>query len=617
MQEEAIQKLIGERALRTLFQPIIDGGTRTVLGHEALTRGLLSGLESPTTLIECARRHGLTLGLETACIESALDAFHALRVEGRLFLNLLPQTLLEWSSLADWLGSQLDAHHIDPHAVVLEITEHGRIAEENRLVAAVRALRELGCDIAIDDLGAGSSGLKSWAEIRPDYVKVDRYFVADIERDPVRAEILRSVVDIGRVTGCRIVAEGIENPEQCAMVLELGVDCLQGYYLGRPSRLPVIEVPALAGPAVASPPAASCAEDLALSIPGVPADRTVASVVESFRQHPEWTALAVLDPDTPRAVGIVYRDQLLIFLSRPLHPEVFNRKPITSVMTREPLQVEARARLDQVSRIVTARDAPHQSEDFIISRNGTYLGLGRTVDLLRQITAQQIQAAMHSNPLTGLPGNLEIQTQLAQWVARRRRFVACHLDLNHFKPYNDEYGYDRGDQVLLHVAQVITRALRRPVDFVGHVGGDDFVFLLRSLDWPLRLTAMLEELTVSLINFHAAEHRAAGGFEGVDREGGRRRFPLLGVSIGAVEVGAQATSAERVLETLRQMKSLAKSKGGSSCVLASCGRVEELTRSAEVLRPVDHLRAPPVDGEGDAHLPESRGHDVGAVMRAR
>ena len=580
MEEEAIHQVISERALRTLFQPIVDGGRRTVLGHEALTRGLVSGLESPTTLIECARRHGLTLALETACLETALSAFHALRIEGRLFLNLLPQTLLAWRSLADWLGEQLDARHIDPHEVVLEITEHGLAADENRLAAAVRPLRALGCDIAIDDLGAGSSGLKSWAEIRPDYVKVDRYFVSGIERDPVRAEILRSLVDIGRVTGCRIVAEGIENREQCGLVLELGVDYLQGYLLGRPSRIPRTEEPVLGGlEAASAAPAANCAEDLALPIPGVPADSTVASVVEAFRQHPDWTALAVLESrDSPQPVGLVYRDQLLIFLSRPLHPEIFNRKAVTSVMSREPLQVEARARLDQVSRIVTARAAPHQRDDFIISRNGAYLGLGRTVDLLRQITVQQIQAAMHSNPLTGLPGNREIQTQLAQWVARRRHFVACHLDLNHFKPYNDEYGYARGDQVLLHVAQVITHAVRRPVDFVGHVGGDDFVFLLRSLDWTLRLTALLEELTVSLGNFHAAEHRTAGGFDGVDRDGGRRRFPLLGVSIGAVEVdGTQATSAERVLETLRQMKSLAKSKGGSSCVLSSSGRVEDLT----------------------------------------
>jgi EAL domain-containing protein (putative c-di-GMP-specific phosphodiesterase class I)/GGDEF domain-containing protein len=620
MQEEAIHELIAERALRTLFQPIVDGGTRTVLGYEALTRGLLAGLESPLTLIECARRHGLTLELERACLETALLAFHALRIEGRLFLNLLPQTLLEWSALADWLGSQLETHRIDPHEVVLEITEHGLAADETRLAAAVRPLRALGCDIAIDDLGAGSSGLKSWAEIRPDYVKVDRYFVSGIERDPVRAEVLRSLVDIGRVTGCRIVAEGIENREQCALVLELGVDYLQGYFLGRPGRIPRLEPHALAGlTAVSAAPAASCAEGLVLPIPAMPADSTVASVMESFRRHPEWTALAVVESsDSPRPIGLVYRDRLLIFLSRPLHPEIYNRKPVTSIMARDPVQVEARARLDQVSRIVTARAAPHPCDDFIISRSGVYLGLGRTVDLLRQITAQQIQAAMHSNPLTGLPGNQEIQTQLCRLVARRRHFVACHLDLDHFKPYNDEYGYARGDQVLLHVAQVITRAARRPVDFVGHVGGDDFILLLRSLDWPLRLAAMLEELTVSLVNFHAAEHRATGGFDGVDREGGRRRFPLLGVSIGAVEVdGAQAVSPERVLEGLRQMKSLAKSRGGSGCLLASSGRVEDLTRRAEVLGPVDELRIRPVDGEGDAHLAEARGHDVGAVMRAR
>ena len=584
MQEEAIHRLISERALRTLFQPIVDRTTRTVIGHEALTRGLHTGMESPLTLIEHASRVGLALALDCACIETALGAFHAMRIEGRLFLNVLPQTLLECGSLAEWLGTQLETHRVDPHDVVLEITEHGLTEDENRLAAAVRPLRALGCDIAIDDLGAGSSGLKSWAEIRPDYVKVDRYFVSGIERDPVRGEILRALVDMGRVTGCRIVAEGIENREQCALVLDLGVDHLQGYFLGRPGRIPGLEPAALEGLEAAIPtPVANCAADLALPIPGVVADTPVASVVESLREHPDWTALAVLAADgSSRPVGIVYRDQLLILLSRPLHPEIYNRKPVTSVMVHRPMQVEARARLEQVSRMVTARAAPHQRDDFIISRHGSYLGLGRTVDLLRQITVQQVQAAMHSNPLTGLPGNREIQTQLAQWVARRRHFVACHLDLNHFKPYNDEYGYARGDQVLLHVAQVITRALRRPVDFVGHVGGDDFVFLLRSLDWTLRLTAMLEELTVSLANFHAAEHRAAGGFDGLDRDGGRRRFPLLGVSIGAVEVdGAQPMTAERMLESLRQMKALAKSRGGSSCVLASCGRVVDLVGQRE------------------------------------
>lgn len=245
------------------------------------------------------------------------------------------------------------------------------------------------------------------------------------------------------------------------------------------------------------------------------------------------------------------------------------------------LKAWAEVRPDYVKADRYFGPAARQHDDFIITRSGRYLGLGRTVDLLRLLTAQQIQMAMYSNPLTGLPGNLQIQTQLSQWVQRWRHFVACHLDIDHFKPYKDEYGYARGDQVLLHVAQVITRISRRPVDFVGHVGGDDFVCLLRSQDWALRFSALVEELMVSLPNFHLPEHRCAAGFDGHDRDGGRRRFPLLGVSIGVVEVdGTAPVSAESVLESLRRMKSLAKTKSGSSCLLESRGRVIDLLASA-------------------------------------
>jgi diguanylate cyclase (GGDEF)-like protein len=589
---EAIKGLVAGDALYTLFQPIIDGATREPIGHEALTRGPEGPLELPGALIVAAAAAGLSIPLERRCLESALRSFRALQLEGRLFLNLLPQTLLDWTHLADWLGARLAANQIDPHDVVLEVTEHGLTEDEVLLAAAVAPLRALGCDIAIDDLGAGSSGLKTWAAIRPDYVKVDRYFVAGIEQDAVRGEILRSVVDMGRVTGCRVIAEGIENREQYAILLELGVDYLQGYLLGRPQRVPGGNSAVLGGlETITVGPTADCAEHLVLPIPGVAANTQVGEVVDIFRANAEWTALAVLESERP--VGLVYRDELLIFLSRPLHPEIYNRKPISSVMTRETVQVEARARLDQVSRVVTARSARPQRDDFIITRNGLYLGLGRTFDLLRQITAQQIQAARHSNPLTGLPGNREIQRHLSQWLARRRHFVACHLDLDHFKPFNDAYGYARGDQVLLHVSQVITQIVRPRVDFVGHVGGDDFVFLLRSQDWTLRLIALIEELAASLVNFHSSEHREAGGLVGVDRDGTTRRFPLLSASIAAFEIdGSSLVTADVIAESLRQTKALAKAKPGCTCLLAAGDRVIDLVSRVEPLERLTGDHAP-------------------------
>ena len=586
---DAIRRLLASGGLHTLFQPILDGATREAIGYEALTRGPDGHeLNSPLALIAAAVRSGTSTELERACITSALRSYRDLRLKGRLFLNVLPQTLLDWRDLPDWLSEQLADARIDPHDVVLELTEHGISEDETLLAAAVAPLRALGCDIAIDDLGAGSSGLKTWSAIRPDYVKVDRYFVAGVEQDAVRSEILRSVVDMGRVTGCRIIAEGVENREQFALALELGVDYLQGYLFGQPQRLPRLDALMLGSLETAKPGVnADCAGHLVLQIPGIDSKVQVADVVELFRKEPTWTALAVLEG--ARAIGMVHRDDLLIFLSRPLHPEIYNRKSISSVMNRAAVQIDARARLDQVSRLVTSRTSGRPRDDFIVTRNGQYLGMGRTIDLLRHITVQQIQAAKQSNPLTGLPGNREIQTHLAQWLACRRAFVACHLDLDHFKAFNDAYGYARGDQVLLHVAQVVTHASRPRVDFVGHVGGDDFVFFMRSQDWSLRLTAILEELEASLLNFHSVEHRKAGALDGIDRDGTTRRFPLLSVSLAAVEVDSRRqVTTEEVADALREAKRAAKAKAGCSCMLASGGKIVDLSSCASA-RPMSEL----------------------------
>ena len=579
MSTQIIEQLIADRAVRTVFQPIVDGNSRTVIGHEALTRGPAgSPYESPGALFAHAALLGRNVELEQICIESALHAFHGLALGGRLFVNILPQTLLAAPSFAQWLDEQLSAHRIEPHTLVIEITEHGLAESENRLAAAVDPLRALGCDIAIDDLGAGSSGLKAWAEIRPDYVKVDRYFATGIEQDPVRAEILRSVVEMGRVTGSRVIVEGIETRQQCLIALEQGADYLQGFYLGRPRRNPSFDPAAMAEIQVKSTaPDGGCAAELSQPIPAIAADTPIAEVAQLLREHPEWSALAVIkSTDAPRPVGIVHRDPLLTLLSRPLHPEIFNRKPIASVMRSNPVLIEARARLDQVSRMVSARTEGREHDAFIIVRNGRYAGLGRTLELLRRLSAQQIQLAMHANPLTRLPGNLQIESQLEQLLRRRRNFVACHLDLDDFKPYNDAYGYARGDQVLLHVAQVLTRATRRHVDFVGHIGGDDFVCLLRSEDWALRLTGIFEDLCASLASFHSAEHRAAAGFPGHDRDGRLRHFPLLGVSMGATEVDGSRATRQGILENLRKIKILAKETPGSSCLVERQGQITDL-----------------------------------------
>lgn len=585
---EELRKLLGHNALRAVFQPIVDGATRRPYGYEALIRGPdHSPLHFPAALWATAAQHDFCVELDLHCITCALRDFTALGAPTRLFVNVRPQTLLEQPNFTSWLRKACARFRMDPHDIVIELTEHGAIGEDLIFSSTIAQLREIGCDIAIDDLGAGSSGLKTWSAIRPDFVKVDRYFVSAVEHDPVRAEILRLVVEMGRATGSRIIAEGVENREQCLLVLELGVDHVQGYLLGRPRPDLHMDPQAFQGVDLASTNAgAECAEDLAQPVQPVPATMAIADVVERFRQEPECSALAVVQDQRP--VGLIRRDELLILLSKPLHPEIYNRKPVISVVDRHAIQIEARARLEQVSRLVTARAHSRQREEFIITRGGIYLGIGKTLDLLRQITVQQIQTAKHSNPLTGLPGNHAIQQCLSRWLTHRRSFVACHLDLDHFKAFNDTYGYAKGDQVLLHVASVVSLNLRARVDFVGHVGGDDFIFLVRSQDGLLRLAAVLEELAASLANFHTPEHRALGGMQALDRDGSSRCFPLLSVSIAAVQIeNAGKLSAEQVGEELRRVKAAAKAITGHSCLLSNGGELTNLfTAAGKAIEPV-------------------------------
>ncbi len=103
-------------------------------------------------------------------------------------------------------------------------------------------------------------------------------------------------------------------------------------------------------------------------------------------------------------------------------------------------------------------------------------------------------------------------------------FVACHVDIDHFKVYNDEYGYRAGDPVLLTLADLLKASVKARTDFVGHIDGDDFcILVLRSTDWRRRLVRVFDTFSATIDKFYNEEHRRIGGIRGVDRQGHARR----------------------------------------------------------------------------------------------
>jgi diguanylate cyclase (GGDEF)-like protein len=565
--DQDIASIVRERRIAIEFQPIVDVPHRALLAYEALARGPAdSPLRAPLALFAAASSVGLLAQLELACLSAALSASAAAGHAGRLFLSISPHSLL---SAIDWpreLETLCRRHAIEPAACVLELTEQSLLEDFEHIRTTLQALRARGFDVAIDDFGTGYSGLRMWSELRPDFVKIDRYFAHQVERDPVKLEFVRSIIDMGRAVGSRVIVEGVESLEECRELLDLDVDGLQGYLFGRPHEalrsaeealFPLRELRASDPPATAG--------DLAVEVAPIDPAMRVSTFVRLVQERSHCAAFPVVD-EAGVPVGIIWRDRFLVMYSRPLHPEVLARKPVSTIMDTTPLIVDARLRLEQTSRLVTRKSRIHGTDQFIIVREGLYAGVGHTIDLLTHITQSRIQAATHSNPLTTLPGNVPVHDNLERIIQQERPFVVGYIDLDNFKPFNDHYGYARGDQLLLQLAQVLLDSIARRTDFVGHIGGDDFVVILRSPDWARRLARVIEEFAARVHSLYSTEDLERGGIEAFDRNGERRTFRLLSLSIAVLDSRARRfKSAEDVSEHLQAAKRRAKAIDGN-CV---------------------------------------------------
>jgi diguanylate cyclase (GGDEF)-like protein len=303
-------------------------------------------------------------------------------------------------------------------------------------------------------------------------------------------------------------------------------------------------------------------------------------VAELFRTGTSRDMLVVVQDDRP--LGVVRRDHLFALLSKPLHPEIYNKKQVTAVMESQVFTIEARLRLEQVSRLVTHASGNRWTDEFVITAEGKYLGIGQTMVLLRQITEQQVQAAKHSNPLTQLPGNGPIRDCIKRLLADQCSFVACYVDLDFFKPYNDVYGYAQGDEVILHLAEQLKQVISTRVDFLGHVGGDDFVLVMRSADWAQRIKHMLTSFATTIRSFYTLEHLEADHIMAADRHGELQPFPLLSVSVAALQSNtAGCTSPEAAAQLLVEVKKLAKKRAGNSLLLRSNSGISDLLNATQ------------------------------------
>jgi len=273
--------------------------------------------------------------------------------------------------------------------------------------------------------------------------------------------------------------------------------------------------------------------------------------------------VAVVDKGIP--VGIIHRPALLDRFISLYGRELHGRKPCRELMDADPLIVDKATRMTELSELVVKKGKAAFTQGFIITSEGRYLGLGSGFDLMREVTEMQIVAARYANPLTGLPGNVPIQEHLERLLVNEQTFVTAYFDLDHFKPYNDVYGFRRGDVIIQLLARILHDSCNAELDFAGHIGGDDFVVLFQSLDWEVRCHGMLARFDRECLALFNPEHVEAGGYHSEDRRGVMAFHALVSLSIGAVLVDpAHFHQYQEVARAASEAKHMAKRIDGSS-----------------------------------------------------
>lgn len=401
-----LARLMREGGLHCVFQPLADLREGQVYAHEALIRGPQNTpLHTPDKLLELARHEGILQDFELLCVYTAMEQWGRHDAPGRLFVNISADALVHGVQLigATELGNTVRSLGLSARMLVLEITEHERVTDMPQLRQAIKAVHACGARLALDDFGDGRSSLRLWSEVKPDFVKIDKYFIRDISDHPENLQMLQAIKGIADVFGTQLIAEGIETRDDLRALRDLDIPLGQGWLLGRPAMAPREAVDDAALEVMHDRRVAVLPHLGQTARPGIlrsllvvqaptaaPATNNDA-VAALFRQHTDLHALAVVDGSRP--VALINRQQFMNHYATPYFREVHGRKSCLAFANLAPRVVELDCDVDQLVGILTSQDQRYLSDGYIVTDNGRYLGLGTGDQLVRAVTETRIEAA--------------------------------------------------------------------------------------------------------------------------------------------------------------------------------------------------------------------------------
>lgn len=571
----SLELILRERRLHAHFQPVLDDREHCFIGYEALIRGPTgTELATPEALFGRAEIEDRHQVLEILAWQIEIEAFADLGLEGLLFLNASAEPVGN-IEVARALLAALKAHAVPSDRVVLEITGHAPIEPMRHLGGGLEFLRETGIRVAVDNYGTGHANAMLLKQVKPEFIKLDGSFANDPNSNFDRAWML-AMTQLATHLGALLVAEGIESSAAMERLRECGIRHAQGYWIARPSSQP----PSKPEPVTADsdvrrmgPEVHQAAEiDLSTRQPDLGAIATRSQpltlhapnreVAERFEQNHDLILLPVVN-DAQQPIGVTERYQFLEGYAQRYGRELYGKRSCAHFMQPLEFCVEKhesiQASAARVARAMETKNLP----GLVVTEDGRYFGVVALARLMGVISDMQLAAARYANPLTNLPGNVPINDRIDRLLEAGETFTACYVDIDQFKPFNDQYGYSAGDDLIMALADTLKKGWQQPGDFIGHIGGDDFFCLFQRADGMEPFEHLQEQFDRDVARLTLPEHLRAGGYFGANRRGDEVFHPLPTLSVGVVTVQPGTFPSHRELsDWLAGAKKMAKAESG-------------------------------------------------------
>lgn len=527
------------------FQAIVNTYTGKTYAVEALIRNTEElGFKSIQDFFDYLYKEQILFKFDILLREKAIKKFKKIDIKKiKLFYNIDNRILSMPDFQVGLTSKLLEAEELEQNTICFELTEHHSFDDENLLKKIIQIYKKHNFNIAIDDFGTGISGLHLLYISEANFIKIDRFFINEINRDSKKRLFCSSIVEMAHIMGMKVIAEGIETIEEYYTCKDIKADYVQGFLISKPTlNTNLIQK-------TYSKCRALFKKDRRASnnnfIDKAYIERILPLNINSslhelfiyFKNNTQNTFVPIINNEK-KIEGVIYEVDI-----KELSYSQYGLSLAKNVSFKTKLKtyIKPVLEIDIIWGIDKALEMFHlrnDSKGIFVRKNDAYYGFINLNNLLSLSYKRNLEIAQNQNPLTKLPGNKQIDNFIQKVFKKNINAHIVYFDFNDFKPFNDYYGFRQGDRAILMFSEILQKNISNE-HFVAHIGGDDFFVGFLEKDFE-EVYSLIHKSQVDFKNcassLYSEEDLKNKFIFAKDRFGVDRKFDLLSVSAAIIEI---------------------------------------------------------------------------------